>query len=155
MYTSREAARSMIERAKKVGIGVTNLKLQKLLYIAHGASLAAYDKTLVTEDFAAWRYGPVLESLYHDLKVFGSDIVQPDAPYIQRWGVVPSEDHQSIEVIDDVLENFGRRSGASLVDWSHEKNGPWYAVYEDDTKNLKIPNVAIQEYFRQHVVAQV
>lgn len=152
MYNARTVARSIIERASASQVEITNLKLQKLLYIAHGTMLAAFDKPLVRTTFSAWKYGPVLEALYHDLKVFGSDSIKSSDFYIQRWDPIPEDDVQAYEVIDAVLGHFGNKTGAALIEWSHHKNGPWYAVYEDKTKGIEIPDDAIRSFFRENVV---
>lgn len=152
MYSARTVARSIIERASACQVEITNLKLQKLLYIAHGTMLAAFGKPLLGTTFSAWKYGPVMESLYHDLKVFGSDSIKNSDFYIQRWDSVPEDDSQAYEVIDAVLGHFGNKSGAALIEWSHDKNGPWYAVYEDNTKGIEIPDDAIKSFFRENVV---
>ncbi|MCU1500471.1 MAG: hypothetical protein JWM47_4424 [Acidimicrobiales bacterium] len=152
MYEPRDVARSMIDRAETLQCDVTNLKLQKLLYIAHGVMLAMHDRPLVDEPFSAWKYGPVIEPLYHDLKVFGADSIKSSDFYIQRWGKIPEHDQDAYAAIDAVLGHFGSRSGANLIQWSHAPNGPWHAVYEDNTKNLTIEDEEIKSYFKRHVL---
>ena len=46
------------------------MKLQKLVYIAHGWHLGLFDGLLISERVEAWRWGPVIESLYHEFKEF-------------------------------------------------------------------------------------
>lgn len=47
---------------------LTPLQVIKMVYIAHGYSLALLDEPLVEEAVEAWRYGPVLPSVYHTVK---------------------------------------------------------------------------------------
>ena len=152
MYKPRVVTRSLIDRANQLGHEVTNLKLQKLLYIAHGTMLGFYGKPLLEGAFSAWKYGPVMEPLYHDLKVFGSDSIKSGDFYIHSWEKVPDTDTEAHEVIDAVANHFGGRTGANLIEWSHVPNGPWHAVYKDNSKNLSIQNEDIQKYFKEHVV---
>jgi uncharacterized phage-associated protein len=152
MYDARTVARSIIEQATKKQIEITNLKLQKLLYIAHGTMLAAFNRPLVRSTFSAWKYGPVMESLYHDLKVFGADAIKDSDFYIQGWDLIPAEDKDANQAIDAVLGHFGKRTGAALIEWSHDRNGPWYAVYEDHTKGIEIPDDAIKSFFKERVL---
>ena len=53
---------SVLEAAKHIGArshwSLSNLKMQKLLYIAHMFHLGIYNKPLVCEFFEAWDYGP-------------------------------------------------------------------------------------------------
>mgnify|MGYP001005556689 CR=1 FL=1 len=52
---------------------LTNLELQKILYIAHVAHLGSLDRPLIEEPFEAWDFGPVIANLYHYIKGFGSN----------------------------------------------------------------------------------
>lgn len=153
MYEPRIVARTLIDRAHRVGVQVTNLKLQKLLYIAHGTMLAAYGQPLVEGGFDAWRYGPVNTPLYHDLKAFGSDTIKSDSHYIQRWATIPVVDRNAYTVIDAVIEEFGTKSGGYLVEWSHDKRGPWHAAYSGSFGTGSIDNEQIRKFFAEHVLA--
>ena len=55
---------------KMSGWTITNLKLQKILYIAHMVYVGRTDGTvLIDEMFEAWDFGPVLPNLYHRVKI--------------------------------------------------------------------------------------
>lgn len=41
------------------------IKLQKLLYFAQGWSFALQGKQLFSDEFEAWKYGPVIRSIYY------------------------------------------------------------------------------------------
>lgn len=152
MYDARQIARSMIERASAKGLELSNLTLQKLLYIAHGAALGHLGRPLLRGNFSAWRYGPVVENLYHDLKVFGAGAIKADDRYIAHWDRIPAEDADAIGVVDSVLDHFGRWSGASLIQWSHREDGPWFPVYNNKSLGSDIPNEAIKQYFQERVL---
>ncbi|WP_158922985.1 type II toxin-antitoxin system antitoxin SocA domain-containing protein [Acidisphaera sp. S103] len=55
---------------------LSNLALQKVLYIAHMVHLGRCKDPLVDERFQAWDYGPVLPSLYRPVRMFGSEPVR-------------------------------------------------------------------------------
>ena len=55
------------------GDGISNLKLQKLVYYAQGFYSAMFDKPLFNNTISAWIHGPVVEDLYHDYKQYGSN----------------------------------------------------------------------------------
>ena len=50
---------------KQAGWSVSNLKMQKILYIAHQYHLGNYGEPLVHALFEAWDYRPVHPDLYH------------------------------------------------------------------------------------------
>lgn len=151
MGNARTIAKSMLSKADELGLSLTNLKLHKLLYLAHGLSLAKFDRPLVDDElFSAWKYGPVIESLYHDLKVFGSSVIKPDSPFIAGWGRV---DNNSVDdaVIRSILKQFGTKSAGTLIDITHKPDGPWHAVFDAFTPSITIDDEQIKEYFKRYL----
>ncbi|MDO8388535.1 MAG: DUF4065 domain-containing protein [Polaromonas sp.] len=147
MSEARAVARTMIQRAAKQKLNITNLKLQKLLYFAHGLMLVRHDRPLIDEAFQAWKYGPVLEGLYHDLKVFGPSPISPADGFIPQWPDMPLEKKEELETIDAVLAQLGPLSGGELINFSHDPNGPWNAVFQSNEKSIAISDDKIKQYF--------
>lgn len=148
MSSSRAVARTMIEMAAQRGIRVTNLTLQKLLYFSHGLMLARHDEPLIDDVFQAWKYGPVVENLYHDLKIFGPSHIAPDDGFIRLWPQLPTESERERGVIGAVLDQLGKMPGGQLINISHDPKGPWHAVYESEKKSIAIQNDDIKRYFK-------
>nr|WP_256351506.1 type II toxin-antitoxin system antitoxin SocA domain-containing protein [Pseudomonas gingeri] len=48
------------------------MKQQKLVYYSHGWHAGYTDQPLINEAVETWQYGPVIPSLYHEFKRFGS-----------------------------------------------------------------------------------
>ncbi len=59
-FAARQVANWFIERAAQEGEYLTQLKLQKLVYMAHGWNLALLGKPLISENIEAWKWGPVI-----------------------------------------------------------------------------------------------
>lgn len=57
---------------EKYDIKISNLRLQKYLFLCQCNSLAASGKTLFEEDFDVWAHGPVVKSVYFKYCVNGS-----------------------------------------------------------------------------------
>ncbi|WP_416366578.1 Panacea domain-containing protein [Sphingomonas aurantiaca] len=57
---------------KTGGDGLTQMQLQKLVFFAHGWTLAETGYALTEDDPEAWVYGPVYRDLYDHTKYFGS-----------------------------------------------------------------------------------
>ena len=75
-YRACAIANYFLERAEREPI--TQMKVQKLVYFAHGWHLGITQKPLINEQVEAWPYGPVIPSLYQDLKRWGADpITEP------------------------------------------------------------------------------
>ncbi|WP_342276970.1 Panacea domain-containing protein [Spiroplasma endosymbiont of Nebria brevicollis] len=53
--------------------GLSNLKIQKLLYFIEANFLKKYNTQLFSNDYYVWEYGPVIPELYKQLKKFGKN----------------------------------------------------------------------------------
>lgn len=57
---------------EKYDVKISNLRLQKYLFLCQCNSLATSGKTLFEEDFDVWAHGPVVKSVYFKYCVNGS-----------------------------------------------------------------------------------
>jgi uncharacterized phage-associated protein len=69
-YTASHVANYFLSEALEAEVEVTQLKLNKLVYIAQGWYLAIKSMPLFNEKIEAWQHGPVIPSLYHEFKHF-------------------------------------------------------------------------------------
>jgi len=79
-YPVLEIANEFIERGKKDDELIDLLKLQKLVYLAHGWNLAFRNEPLVRETVKAWKYGPVFPDLYDATKDHGRQPILDPLP---------------------------------------------------------------------------
>lgn len=127
------------------GWKLSNLEIQKLLYIAHMISLGRSEgaRPLINEPFEAWDYGPVVPSLYHSLKMFGAKPV---------WDVfywTPDiEGTPEAEIIDEVANKLSGKGPAALVAMTHRNGGAWANHYRPGAKGITIPNDDILGEYR-------
>jgi uncharacterized phage-associated protein len=125
---------------------LTPLQLIKLVYIAHGFSLVYLDQPLLNEPPQAWQYGPVVPSLYHAVKQYGSSpITDP---------IFGDTDPQELslparELIAAVYRAYGHLSGIQLSNMTHQQNTPWSTTWNRVGKNAIIPNDIIQSHYRE------
>ena len=133
---------------EKSGFSLTNLKIQKLLYYVYGVCLAATDKGRpFDEQPEAWQYGPVFPSVYHDLKIYGSQHVRH-----KILGAVDLANQVVKNIVDAVYEFFGDLSEAVLIRSTHKPAAPWASVYKRGTRRATIPDETIKQYFQEHVI---
>jgi len=139
MITAKQAAKYLVSLCDDdAGDSISNLKLQKLLYYSQGVHLALHGKRLFNEPIEAWMHGPVVPSIYHELKVFGSGAVEIDEGI--DLDQVGDEERETLE---EVFEVFGQFSAWKLRNMTHEEP-PW----RDTTQGLVIPRKKLRQYFR-------
>jgi len=143
MFDPRSVANAILSAAERRGIAITNLQLQKLLYLAHGVMLRNEGVPLVTENFEAWDYGPVSRSAYHAFKLAGDGPIRFRAKRINprtREELPLPDDLGSVanDVVDGVVEQFGTWPAGELVELTHSAGSPWTVTIEQSRSKLNI-----------------
>lgn len=131
------------------GWRVSNLPLQKLLYLSHLIHLGTVGEPLVSREFEAWNLGPVEPDLYHKLKAYG-------AHQIEDIFGVPAYEPGSPErnSIEKVMRDVGTASAAKLVAITHWKGGAWALHYRPNIQGIRIPHAAVAEEYQRIVANQ-
>jgi uncharacterized phage-associated protein len=124
------------------GDGISNLKLQKLVYYAQGFFLAIFNRPLFPENIEAWTHGPVVPSLYHAYKEYGSCTIPIDEEFDPN---TLNKDVQ--ELIEEIYEVFGQFSAWKLRNMTHEEP-PWVAHEE---YGETIPLEELSDYFKTRI----
>lgn len=124
------------------GDGISNLKLQKLVYYAQGFFSAIFDTPLFDNGIFAWAHGPVVPDLYHEYKQFGSNRIPTPTDFDTS-----SLTQQEIDLVEEVFEVFGQFSAWKLRNMTHEE-APWLN-YEQQAD--EIPLAEITEYFKTRI----
>ena len=144
--SSFSAAKMICERS---GWEITNLELQKILYMAHMVHMGrTAGERLVDTTFEAWDYGPVDPRLYARVRMFGSDPVE-DVFFRDAAPDAGTPEHANLDEACNAL--IGRSSG-DLVAMTHWKDGAWAKVYQPGVRHISIPDDLILEEFRARVV---
>jgi len=157
-YKSKAIANYFIDRAREEGRSLTPLQLIKLVYIAHGWHLAITGDPLIEERVHAWKYGPVIEDLYHAFKEFGGRPVERKAQEVRPLNnsfhaEVPELDktHPSynkvIEILERVWKSYSHYSAGSLVELTHAEGTPWSEAYNERGPNAVIHDDDIRKCF--------
>jgi len=136
MYPALDIADIYVYKGISDSMPVTQMKLQKLLYFAHGALLAYSDgkERLLNEKFEAWKFGPVVPIIYQEFKLFGSSPISPEydilrlvRPKNERRLEISNELHQ--EIINDTWEALKDVSATQLSNWTHSAGMAWDNAY--------------------------
>ena len=126
-------------------IQTTPMHLIKLVYLCHGWMLGVHRRPLIHEDVVAWRYGPVVPTVYHMYKSFGGSPIDAARPKPSQQGVF---DGQQLGLMDAVLNAYQDYSAFDLSAITHQAGTPWHVVYAGGHgRGAIIPNALIQEHY--------
>jgi uncharacterized phage-associated protein len=141
---------------------VTQMQLQKLVYIAHGWNLAINGEPLASDAVKSWKYGPVFPFLYEHAKYFGASPIPRFITPLDNNGVAfffdgakdaPPYNAQfsdnERDVIRRVWERYGKYSAFKLSDMTHRPGTPWFETYFNDGPNNVIPNERIGNHYKE------
>ena len=109
--------------------GMTNLKLQKLLYYTQCLHLALFDSPAFEGEIQAWRHGPVCPPAYRYYSEY--EAKQLPIPSGQAFSQMPDE---SLEVMEEAWDNFKDYSAEKLSQMTHTE-APWLNARKDLPKH--------------------
>lgn len=148
-YDSLVVASFIAQRCKEKGFYYNNTKIQKLLYCCYGSVLAVYGERLCSEYPRAWQYGPVFPRVFN--------YIQKRKGNLEEYCLAFQASQEIIDLLDSVIDVFGRQTAVRLSDWTHQPGSPWDKVVnkingEGQGMNDFIPDDIITKYFKEHVV---
>lgn len=144
MSVSAEAvANEFLALAQKDSRKLSNLQLQKLVYIAHGYVSAMVGEPLIFNDVKAWQYGPVYPKLYKKLSKYGSGEVTDKVPAEDSVA-----DGEAKEIIKAVWDVYGGMSGSKLSALTHKEGSPWSEVWKSNQYG-DIPQALIATHYKE------
>lgn len=154
-------ANYFIELAQKEKTTITQLGLMKRVYAAHGFSLALLGRSLLDErfdDVQAWKYGPVIPSVYHSFKSFKSNPIT-EKSIVMEWDDKKNEakymtpeltDNDAKTIVEMVWGRYKGYSDRDMVALTHKEGTPWALCYIPEM-NCIIPDSYTQLYYKKLV----
>lgn len=144
-HSALAVAGYLLERASEVPRSLSPMKLIKLVYIAHGWMLGLYGRPLFEEDVEAWRYGPVIRELYHEVKTFRARAVPPNLDGLSSDATEFDEYEQ--DVMNQVQNVYGKYTAIQLSRLTHSPGTPWDLIYNKFGRDFVIPNDLIEDHY--------
>ena len=158
-YDAKAIANYFLKRGMEDGVTISPLKLQKLIYFAHGWHLGIFDKPLINEFVEAWPYGPVISHIYHTFKHYGNNPIVEFAK-VTRWdrsGNIyddaiesPNEHNASentLDFLDAIWQNYKNATAIQLSNKTHEEGAPWFIARQRGINIIK--DEIIRDYYRE------
>jgi len=137
---------------------LTQMQIQKLVFIANGFNLAINKARLVNETYQAWDHGPVEPRLRDHVSRYGSQPVSSllstkDTGISWMLGdkkeVAPyqgSFNNSERDIINHVLRIYGKLSAFRLSELTHLPDTPWFRAYSKG-RNTEILDEDIIEHY--------
>ena len=146
MMPASTVARYFLSKVdEEVGDGISNLKLQKLVYYAQAYHLAMYGEPLFREQVEAWEHGPVVPELYRQYKSYGPGNIPAPANFDPA-----AYDERTRGLLDEVYDVFGQYSAWKLRQLTHQER-PWIEAYADGARGRVISHGAMREFYKEFV----
>ena len=153
VYTPSHIANFFIDREIKK---ITNLRLNKYVYFAYGFALVVLDRKIFEEPIQAWKFGPVIPSIYHEFKRFGFKPIDQKSyiyDYHDEVKLIPQvnekEDPELWKLLKSVYRMFSSFTSEDLVRITHAEGSPWSNSWKEESFNEEIKEGMIKEYYKK------
>lgn len=124
----------------------TPMHMIKLVYLSHGWMLGLTKRSLINEAVEAWRYGPVVPSVYHRFKSFVGGRISVEV--FDRSKQLDDDQRAIIEMVEDIYRNC---TAIELSSLTHQPGTPWDTTRCKHGLGTIIPNELIQEHYSKLV----
>lgn len=134
------------------GQPLSQMKMQKLAFIANGWNLAIAGEPLINESAEAWDNGPVYREIWDRIRDRG---LSADGRVRDYRGDCPTAELSPAEsdVINHVWRKYGGMSAFALSDLTHQPGTPWTDTYFWNGRNARIDNDAVRAHYRALALA--
>lgn len=132
----------------------THLKLEKLVYMCYADYLCNENKKLFNDIIYAYKYGPVIKSVYDKYKKNGYEMIDDKETYDEESRKLPiksrllvAEDGlKKIISINKTIEKYKDYDANELVSLTHKEFSPWFVAGAGELINEEITDELIKTY---------
>lgn len=142
-------------------VSCSHLKLEKLSYLCYADYLCESGKRLFKDRIYAFKYGPVVDSVYKKYKKCGSLEINEDNEIIEKQEELrlPSESRilfaedgvKKVFSINETLKKYGDLSASKLVKITHTKDSPWDKAYRKNNYDELLDKIIIENHKNEKI----
>lgn len=129
---------------------LSNLELQKLLYLAEMYNLGMYGQPLIDGEFEAWDYGPVVPDVYSRTRGFGKGPI----PNVFHWVEAVPTESRDYAMLKEIASQAKKFTAGQLVNITHWSKGAWAKHYRSGEYGIRIPKSDIRQEYIDRAAAQ-
>lgn len=110
-------------------LGISNKKLQKLMYYCQAWNLALNEEELIEDDFEAWVHGAVLKPLYFKYAGYGYNNIYMEPSLVNKTldGAISNIPNHTLNIVNKVLDIYALKTADELEDINHAEK-PWLSA---------------------------
>lgn len=154
-------ANYFVDKANEENYDLTLLRLVKYVYIAYGFALALLDRSIINNRFdkvEAWKYGPVIPSVYHSFKHNQNNPIKEKSYVLSKedpngelvFSTPTVKDERVVMILDFVWDRYKDKSIHDLIELLHKEGTPWKFCYKEGV-NVEIPDGLTKLYYQSIV----
>jgi uncharacterized phage-associated protein len=141
------------EFLKSSGGSVSQMKLQKLVFFAHGWNLAINRSPLVDGRIEAWDGGPVFRAIWNHFRDFGLNYKGSLMGDESGQPICANLSQSERGVVEHVWKRYGGYTGLELSNMTHEPGTPWSNAYFGRGRNSVLSQSDIHSHFVELALA--
>lgn len=130
MYTALDIAKYVVTKCSNDGCPISNLHLQKILYYLQKEYLQNGTTGLFVDEIQAWKFGPVVESVYFYFCSNGASAID------KKYDI--SIDTSEKSGIDQVIDIYKLINPWELVQRTHKPEKAWAKIFSNGAGNYQI-----------------
>lgn len=132
---------NILNRAFADEVSVSPMKLQKLLFFVASEYAKETKTPLLTEQFQAWDYGPVLRSVYDEYRSFGGSPIRAYAKDAagKSQMIDETKDEALRRAVDRIWDHAKGLSAVHLSRITHVEGSAWFKTFQR-SRSGAIPN---------------
>lgn len=120
---------------------ISNIKLQKLLYLVFGYYCLDGEGLLFNDIFQAWQYGPAVAEVYDQFSAFAGSYIYLSEPS-------PMLPEAITTIINPTIKKNMNREVFDLVEETHQPGGAWIKAIERNP-GIKKPNILLEDIVQE------
>lgn len=129
MQNALTIAGYIVNRCIKSDTPISNLQLQKLLYLMQMAFLKKLGKPCFSDNMEAWQFGPAVPAVYYHFCGFGA---------MPIWSSQKVDPVSYSEIIDQVVDEKKQMHPWDLAAELNHKGSPWDLIYQNGKGSHKV-----------------
>nr|DAK33499.1 MAG TPA: hypothetical protein [Caudoviricetes sp.] len=132
-YNALRIALYVIKRYMERAAEISNLKLQKVLYFIQKGFLYIRKNPCFKDRIEAWRYGPVVPSVYNIFSASGSSGIKLYSLLNDNFDDIENRD---IQLLNKIIDSDLNTDVWEMVRRTHQVGGAWDIVFNQKKERV-------------------